>query len=144
MIKKIGLILIILLVVGCTNKKFYLEDKYYSDGKYINISLTEYNKIKNTNYVLFTYNSYCQFSKPCDQVFETTMKKYHISFLSMPYETFKETNLHDKVKYAPSVIIVKKGKIIAYLDAEKDEDIEIYQDSQKFEKWLSKYIYLER
>lgn len=52
----------------------------------------------------------------------------------------KKTYLYKKVKYAPSVIIVKKQKIIAYLDAEKDEDMDKYQDEKEFEKWLKKYI----
>lgn len=144
MLKKLYLVLTILLLVGCGSKKFYLEDKYYQDSKYIDISLNEYNKIKDTSYVLFTFNSYCQFSKPCDQVFKEVMEQYNISFLAMPYDRFKNTSLHDKVKYAPSIIIVKKGKIVAYLDAESNKDIDIYQDSKKFEKWLSKYIYLEK
>ena len=144
MLKRISLILIILLLVGCTNNKFYLEDKYYQDGEYIDITIDEYNKIKDTSFVLFTYNSFCQFSKPCDEIFEEVMKKNNISFLSMPYSDFKKTNLHDKVSFAPSVIIVKKGKIIAYLDSESDSDLDLYQDSHKFEEWLSKYIYLEK
>ncbi len=144
MLKKLYLVLTILLLVGCGSKKFYLEDKYYQDSKYIDISLNEYSKIKDTSYVLFTFNSYCQFSKPCDQVFKEVMEQYNISFLAMPYDRFKNTSLHDKVKYAPSIIIVKKGKIVAYLDAESNKDIDIYQDSKKFEKWLSKYIYLEK
>lgn len=144
MLKKISLILIILLLVGCTNNKFYLEDKYYQDGAYIDITIDEYNKIKDTSFVLFTYNSFCQFSKPCDEIFEEVMKKNNISFLSMPFSDFRKTNLHDKVSFAPSVIIVKKGKIIAYLDSESDSDLDLYQDSHKFEEWLSKYIYLEK
>lgn len=144
MLKKLSLVLIILLLVGCTSKKFYLEDKYYQDGNYIDITIDEYNKIKDTSFILFTYNSFCQFSVPCQDIFASVMEKYNISFLSMPYSEFKATKLHDKVKYAPSVILVKNGQIKAYLDSEKDSDIELYQDSAKFEEWLSKYIYLEK
>ncbi|MBR3523448.1 MAG: hypothetical protein IKN87_02035 [Bacilli bacterium] len=145
MTKKLLLILtLVILLTGCKSKKFYLEDKYYGNSKYLEISEREYNKIKDTSFVLFTYNSYCQFSKPCDQVFEQVMKKNNISFLAMPYAEFKKTNLHDKVTYAPSIIIVQKGKIVAYLDSESNDDLKLYQDSDKFEKWLDKYIYLKK
>ena len=144
MLKKVLLVLTIFLLVGCSSKKFYLEDKYYQDGTYIEITASDYEKIKDGSYVLFTYNSYCQFSEPCQDVFKSIMEKYNISFISMPYAEFKSTKLHDKVKYAPSVIIVKNGQIKAYLDSEKDSDIDLYQDSAKFEEWLSKYIYLEK
>ena len=144
MLKKVLLVLTIFLLVGCSSKKFYLDDKYYQGGKYIEITASDYEKIKDGSYVLFTYNSYCQFSVPCQDVFKSIMEKYNISFISMPYAEFKSTKLHDKVKYAPSVIIVKNGQIKAYLDSEKDSDIDLYQDSAKFEEWLSKYIYLEK
>lgn len=146
MIKRIVLILAIIVLTGCFNQnsKFYLEDKYYQEGKYIEININDYKNIENEIFILFTYNSYCQFSVPCDQVFLTTMRKYNISFLSMPYDEFKKTNLHDTVKYAPSVIIVKNGKIVTYLDSESDLDIDLYQDDSKFENWLKKYIYLEK
>ena len=62
----------------------------------------------------------------------------------MPFSEFKKTVFYDTVKYAPSVIIVRNNSIIAYLDANKDEDLEKYQDVDKFEKWLNEYIYLEK
>lgn len=142
MTKKIVLVLFVflLLLTGCTNNKFSLEDKYYQKGEYIEINYKDYNKIKDESFVLFTYNNYCQFSVPCDEVFLSVMKKNNISFLKMPYAEFKKTDLHEKVKYAPSVIIVKKGKIIAYLDSASDSDVDLYQDTEKFENWLKKYI----
>ena len=143
MIKKVVLVLLLVILTGCGNSKFNLEDKYYQKGEYIEIALNDYNKIKNESFILFTYNNYCQFAIPCDQVFLSVMEKNNISILKMPYDEFKKTNLHDKVKYAPSVIIVKKGKIIDYLDSESDSDIDLYQDQEKFENWLNKYINLE-
>ena len=48
------------------------------------------------------------------------------------------------MKYAPSVLIIKDGKIVTFLDAEKNSDIEKYQDIDKFTEWVSKYIYLKK
>ena len=62
----------------------------------------------------------------------------------MPFDEFKDTYLYDTVKYAPSVIIVHKGKVVAYLDAENDDDLKKYQDTLEFKDWLSNYIYLEK
>ena len=47
---------------------------------------------------------------------------------------------YDKVLYAPSLIIIKKGEIIDYLDANSDEDLDKYQDVKKLELWLDNYI----
>jgi hypothetical protein len=70
------------------------------------------------------------------------MTKYNISFYSVPFDEMKESYLYKKVKYAPSVIIIKNGKVIAYLDADKNADLAKYQDDEAFKNWISKYIYL--
>ena len=136
-IKKITVFLIIvLLLTGCKlnqddgKERLYLSEKYYnSDGKYIDISSEDLLDKEDETYILFTYNNYCNLSVPCDQIFEVFMKKYKIDFLSIPYEDFKETTLHDTIEYAPSVIVIDKGEIIAYLDAESDEDLIRYTDA---------------
>lgn len=147
--KKIFLILILILITcGCnkkqnnTNNKFYLNDKYYNKGEYIKIKSNEISK--KDNFVLFTYNNYCSLAVPCEDIFEEFIKEYKIDFLSIPFEDFKDTYLYKTVKYGPSIIIVNKGKVVAYLDANKDEDIEKYQDVDKFKDWISNYIYLEK
>ena len=68
------------------------------------------------------------------------MEKYKIDFLSMPFKEFKNTKYYNKVKYAPSIIIIKQGKIVSYLDANKDKDLQKYQDVHEFENWINKYI----
>ena len=139
--KKILIIIIWLIVAGCfNNTKINLSNKYYNEEKYINIKNNQINEIKNDNYVIFTYNSYCNLEVPCETIFKKIMEKYKIDFLSIKIDEFKKTYLYKTVKYAPSVIIVKKKKIIAYLDSNKDEDIKKYEDEKEFEKWLQKYI----
>ena len=139
--KKIITIIICIILTGCLSKeKIKLSDKYYNEGKYIDIKSNQINKLKNDNYVIFTYNSYCNLEVPCEKIFQKVMNKYKIDFLSIKIDEFKKTYLYKIVKYAPSVIIVKKQKIIAYLDAEKDEDMDKYQDEKEFEKWIKKYI----
>ena len=121
--------------------KFYLENEYYGIGEIIDIDAS---KLKKENYLLFIYNNFCAFRIPCDSIFESFTKESNITILSMPFDEFKETELYRTVKYAPSVLVIKKGKIVAYLDAEKDEDVPRYQDVSEFTSWVSNYIYLSK
>ena len=73
-----------------------------------------------------------------------TMDKYDLTFYSMGIWEAQNTYVYNTVKYAPSIIIIKDKKVIAYLDAESDEDLIKYQDSDEFEKWLDKYIHLKK
>jgi hypothetical protein len=140
---------ILFLITGCSHKtnqndgkdRLYLTEKYYNKGEYITVSKEELLSKESETYLLFTYNNYCNLSVPCDQIFAKFMKKYNIDILSIPYEDFKETSFYETVKFAPSILIVDKAKVIAYLDAEKDEDLSRYQDADEFEKWLNEYIF---
>lgn len=150
--KKIIVLLTILIVItGCFNgnteiSKFYLDSEYYNNGTIKDLTKDELNNLQNnkSSYILFVYNSYCSFTIPCDLIFEEVAKKNNIDMYSLPFEIMKDTFIYDKVKYAPSIILINKGNIIAYLDPEKDSDTIKYQDTIEFEKWLSNYIYLEK
>lgn len=125
-------------------EKFYLEDKYYNNGNFISVSSISLNKMKDESFILFSYNNYCSMAKPCEEVFQEFMKKYNINFLSITFEEYKNTNFYKTVKYAPSIIVVEKGTIVAYLDAESNDDLNKYQDMNEFEKWLNNYIYFSK
>lgn len=137
---------IFIIAIINRNTKFSLDDKYYKNGGLEDVSLNDLeNKIKNKeSFVLFTYNDFCTFSVPCDTVFNTVSKKNNITILQIPFVDFKKSSLYKKVKYGPSVIIINKGKIEKYLDANSDGDKDLYQDNNKFYKWLSKYINIKK
>ena len=145
----IFLIGVLLFVTGCTHKtnqndgkeRLYLTSKYYNKGEYVEVTKDELSSKENETYLLFTYNNYCNLSVPCDQIFAKFMKKYNIDILSIPYEDFKETLFYETVKFAPSILVINNSKIVAYLDAESDEDLIRYQDADEFEKWLNEYIF---
>ncbi len=138
----------VIILVGCNKKddgsKFYLDSKFYEKSEFIKIKAKDFEEIKDDAYVLYTYNSYCSLKVPCENIFKEVMDKYNLSFYSMFIQEMQKTYLSETVKYAPSIIIVKNKKVVAYLDAESDEDLDKYQDPDLFEEWLGKYIYLEK
>ncbi len=138
------LIVLVFYLFNHDSNKIYLSNKYYNDGNFIKVKSDDLNNLENENYILFTYNNYCNMSKPCEDIFKEFMEKYKINFLSMPFDEFKKNDFYKKVKYAPSVIVVKKGKIVAYLDANSDDDLVKYQDVNEFEKWLDNYVYFSK
>ncbi len=140
------LIVVPAIILNLKHEKFYINDKYYNNGKFIKITSNDLNNLINSkdSFLLYTYNDYCSLKIPCDDIFRSVMNKYKIDMYSIRYEEFEKTDYINKVKYAPSVLIIKNGKIVTYLDANKKEDLDRYQDTSSFENWLDKYIYLSK
>ena len=63
-----------------------------------------------------------------------------MSIYSIPYDELSLVKSFSKIKYAPSVVIVRDGRVFKYLDANSDEDLNKYQDVEEFENWVKKYI----
>ena len=139
------LLAIIFIFSGCSKQEeiFYLDDKYYGANEYIEASRDD---IENNsgNYLLFIYNSTCGMGVSCEEIFQDFMAKYNVSIVSISFLDFKETYLYEEVKYAPSVLVIKNKKVVAYLDANKDEDLDKYQDVEKFKEWIKQYIFIEK
>ena len=141
--KKIVIILICLFLTSCTSSsKFSIEKEYYQESKFINVKNEDIEKLKEEkkSFIVFAYNNYCLLETPCDEIFKKVMDKYNISFLYLPYEEMKKTFIYDDVKLTPSVILIKEGKIVTYLNTESNDDLPKYQDADEFEKWLTSYI----
>ncbi len=144
------IVLLITLLTGCklhqndNKERIYLSDNYYNEGKFIDLKSDELLDKVNDTYILFTYNSYCNLPISCEDIFKSFAKKYKIDFISISFEEFKNTELYTTVKYAPSVMIIKDNKVLSYLDANSDKDLNKYQDLKEFESWLDNYIYFNK
>ena len=140
----IPVILVLLLIVGCKkDDKFYLEDKYYNtEERFVVIEANDLEKLvkDKESFVVFTHLPYCTFSVPCDVIFETFLNENNMSFYSIDFDEFTKVDEFKSIKYAPSVVLVKEGKIMKYLDANSDEDYDMYQNVESFTNWIKKYI----
>ena len=126
-------------------KAFYLEsDLYNTNDNYEEISLSKFKKLQSEekSFVVFTYASFCPFKVPSDKIFNSVFKSNKMKLYAIGYDKLKGDEITKKVSYAPSVMIFKKGKLVAYLNAESDEDYDRYQNKKAFKQWLAKYIYL--
>jgi hypothetical protein len=63
-----------------------------------------------------------------------------VSFYYLTSDYIKDSKVYETVKYFPSVIIVKDGKIINYLKYDSDEDVEFYKSYDGFSKWFKSNV----
>ena len=50
----------------------------------------------------------------------------------------------DNLKFAPSLIVVKDGEILGYLNSDSDEDKEYYKKASSLSDWITNYISINK
>ena len=141
--KKILLIITILVILtGCTSKKINLEDKYYNNPSFEEIDGKELNKLEKDSetFLVMVYTTGCFSCMDFEKVLTEFTKEYKLNILRININDIDKTQLKDKVKYTPSLVIYKEGKVYKYLDADSDKDTKYYKNTNNLKEWLDKYI----
>lgn len=144
MTKKIIVLMLIIssfLLTGC-DKKFSLNENYYKKAEFTEIEKEEYEKLikDKESFGMFIYQPLCTTSYNFNKVVTKFMNMYNVSFYKMSFANMKETNLKSKIKYYPSFAIFKDGELVDSLDANSEEDTNIYKSVDYFAKWFSSYV----
>ena len=159
--KKLVLVVVmVLLMFGCKKEEeqpddtkklpevkepINLDSKYYNSTELKEVTAEEINQMVDNkeSFAIFYYSPGCTSCAKFSVVLKDFQKEYKIGFLTTPTEEKKKTIIHEYVTYAPSVVIFKEGKIIAFMDALSDEEIKYYETVDGFKEWVTKYINLE-
>ena len=150
----IGLIVLVIITIASLiifnnqNKRikpFFLEDMYYEQSKVTEIDTNTFNNLieKKKSFVIFVYQPMCITSSDFESVLNDFLNENTLSIYKIAFSDIKNTDAGKTVKYYPSFIIYEEGKIVDYLEANKDEDVEYYSSKDEFKKWLTKYVKLK-
>ena len=142
----IGIVLLIMLLcTACGNKTFMLEEKYYGESKFVEIDNEDYDKLisDKESFAIFIYQPLCAASSSFKEVLTEYSNTKGIVFYKMTQTKMKESKLGETLKYYPSLVIVKDGKVVDYLDANSSDDTRYYQNAENFNNWFTTYVELK-
>lgn len=125
------------------NHKVKLDAEYYADGaEFMELTAGEYEGLieAKKSFVVMVDQSGCITADRLREYVTRYMTETGILVYKMMFEQVKESSLHDQVKYYPSVVVVDKGVVRAYLRADSDEDAEVYNNYNAFREWMEKYL----
>ena len=125
------------------NHKVKLDAEYYADGaEFMELTAGEYEGLVGAkkSFVVFVDQDGCTTADRLREYVTRYMTETGILVYKMMFEQVKESSLHDQVKYYPSVVVVDKGVVRAYLRADSDEDAEVYNNYNAFREWMEKYL----
>ena len=144
--KLLVLVILVLMIVGCGNKKFYLEDEYYEKGVITDITLDEIKKLREEekSFMVFVYLPGCTSCAAFRTVLDSYIETHNLEFYSIAIGDIADTDIREVVKFAPSLVLFNKGKIEDALDANSDEDKPALTSEEGLTKWLEQHIYLTK
>lgn len=139
-------IIVALCIIGglafwCFNKnsgKIQLEKELYGRSEAIDIDAGKYQDLvaQKKSFVILVDKPGCVTT----ETMRENMKDMNFRYYRIMLDEMKASTLHDYVKLAPSVAIVNKGKVITWLKADSNEDVERYNDKKALKDWLESYI----
>lgn len=134
-----------LLYLHLNKKPVYLDNEYYGKYNLIDIDKNDYQKLiddKKTFVIAITLDGCisCEEFKP---ILKEYMETNKLTFYHLEFKEMIKTDLYENIKYSPSVVVIKRGKLVSYLDSNSDEDMSAYESVKGLDNWLKKYIKLK-
>ena len=125
---------------------FDLEKEYYNNAELIEIDSNKLKKLEdqNKNFILFVHTpGVCTFQIPFEPIVRKFITENKITIYSLPYNEIDNTSINKYLKYSPSIIIFKDGKMYKYLDPNSKKDLSYYQSLENFTKWIKESVNLK-
>lgn len=124
---------------------FYLEEKYYGNSVFNEIDSNDLNDLINDkeSFAIFIHQPFCSTSYEFNKILTMFAEENKISFYKMSFDEMKKTVMYENIKYYPSFAIYNNGKLIDFLEADSNEDLNRYKDMEEFKNWFNSYIQMK-
>ena len=133
---------IALLISSLTSKQFRLEDEYYGESESMLIDKDEYERLisEKKSFIVMIDKPGCLKTAEMSVSLSGFPDDMQFKYYHLYWDEAKESSLHEKVKYTPSVALIHEGEVVDWLDADAKEDEPLYNDSKALQDWIREYI----
>ena len=124
------------------NAPFRLDDEYYAASEYIDINKDEYEQLisNKKTFIVMIDKPGCITTPAMRENMANFPDDMQFKYYRIIWDDVKESSLHEYVKFTPSVAIIRKGEVKAWLQADRDEDTKYFNDGEALKEWIKKYI----
>ena len=122
-----------------------LEEKYYGNSVFNEIDSNDLNDLINDkeSFAIFIHQPFCSTSYEFNKILTMFAEENKISFYKISFDEMKKTVMYENIKYYPSFAIYNNGKLIDFLEADSNEDLNRYKDMEEFKNWFNSYIQMK-
>jgi hypothetical protein len=131
-----------LIIPSLAGKQFRLDDEYYGESEALFIGKDEYEKLVSDkkSFVIMVDKPGCIKTSEMSVSLSGFPDDMQFKYYHMYWDEAKESSLHEKVKYTPSVALIHDGEIVDWLDADAKEDEPLYNDPEALQNWIREFI----
>lgn len=110
--------------------------------EFMDLTVPEYEEkvAKGDSFVLFVDQSGCYTADRLREFVLNWADMAGTKVYRMMFSEVRECSLRDSVKYYPSVVLISRGKPVAWLRADENADSDAYNFEDKFREWISGYF----
>lgn len=132
----------VIIISSNQDQSFRLSDEYYAKSESIDVNKDEYEKLisDKKSFVILVDKPACYTTANMRTWMANFPDKLQFKYYRIMWEDAKESSLHQYVKFTPSVAVVREGKVVAWLQADKDEDADYFNSESALQSWITKYI----
>ncbi len=159
--KRVGVLVITLVIVliggvlfvGATSgwfddSKVILDAEYICEencGKLAELNVSSYETLvkEKKSFIVFIDQDGCTMADKLEGYTDSYAEEKGVWLYKMMFSEVKQSSLYNFVKYYPSVAIISKGKVVAWLRADNAEDAEVYNDYGVFQEWMDECLQLK-
>ena len=123
-------------------KTFRLEDELYAKSEAIDIKKEDYEKLisEKKSFIIMVDKPDCYTTANMRKYMSEFPDDMQFKYYNFMWSQVKESSLHEYISFAPSVAIIKNGKVKAYLRSDVDEDGKYFYDAAALQEWVRKYV----
>ncbi len=134
--------IILAVVLINSDTTFRLDEEYYAQSEAIDIDKDKYEQLiaEKKSFIVMVDKPDCYTTKDMSNFLTSLPSNFQFKYYRLMWSDARKSSLHDYVKFAPSLAIVKKGEVLAWLDADSEDDAEMFNNADALEKWIRKYV----
>lgn len=141
-------VLIAIAAVACAvffslqSAPFRLDEQYYGSAALDSISAAELQQLvdEKKSFAVFVSQPSCRASADFEKVLQSFIAETPMRFYEIAFSDLKELPFASEVRFYPSFLIFKRGKLVDFLEADNDDDASAYTSLDGFKAWLSKQV----
>ncbi len=123
---------------------FRLDDQYYNNATLETISADDLQRLVDSkaSFAVFVSQPSCRTSADFAKILQAFIAEHPLHLYEIAFSDLKTLPIADEVRFYPSFLIFKNGKLVDFLEADSDEDAGAYTSLDGFTTWFTKQVVL--